>query len=68
MAADHLGMTLDGGPVHDLTMGIDDADRGLLHGDIKADVVLLAHGGLRDWIEAPLCRRFRCARHPEYPI
>nr|BAM13940.1 hypothetical protein [Pseudomonas sp. K-62] len=38
-------MALDGGPVHDLAMGIDDADRGLLHGDIEADVVLLAHGG-----------------------
>lgn len=43
--ADRLGMALDSGAVHDLTIGTDDADRRLLHGDIEADVVLLAHGG-----------------------
>lgn len=37
-------ITLDGGAVHDLTAGIDDADRGLLHGNVEADVVLLPHG------------------------
>ena len=45
MPADHLGVALDGGAVHDLAAGIDDADRCLLHGDVEADVVLLVHGG-----------------------
>lgn len=44
MPADNLGMALDRGAVHDLAVGIDDAERGLLHGDIEADVVLLVHG------------------------
>ena len=30
--------------MHDLTAGIDDADRGLFHGNVEADVVLLPHG------------------------
>ncbi|GAA0237699.1 hypothetical protein GCM10008965_02430 [Methylorubrum aminovorans] len=45
MPADHLGVALDSGAVHDLAVGIDDANRCLLHGDIEADVVLLVHGG-----------------------
>jgi hypothetical protein len=65
---DHLGITLDTGAVNDPTLWIEDANGGLLHGDIEADEVLLGHGTAPSWFEPPSCRRFRSGTRPEYPI
>jgi len=40
-----MALIASGCAIHDLSLAIDDTDRGLFHGDIEADVVLLAHGG-----------------------
>jgi len=56
-----MALIASGCAIHDLSLAIDDTDRGLFHGDIEADVVLLAHGGAPTLDRAPSCRGFRRA-------